>query len=58
MLSFIIVRGHLIPSESCRKKMSSLEKDRQDLQSTIEALQEGKYASPGVSVFIVCIWNF
>lgn len=25
----------------CRKKMSSLEKDRRDLQSTIDALQEG-----------------
>jgi hypothetical protein len=28
----------------CRKKMSSLERDRQDLQSTIDALQEGKHA--------------
>lgn len=27
--------------ECNRKKMSSLEKDRQDLQSTIDALQEG-----------------
>jgi chaperonin cofactor prefoldin len=31
----------MIQIESCRKKMSSLEKDRQDLQSTIDALQEG-----------------
>ena len=28
----------------CRKKMSSLERDRQDLQSTIDALQEGEHA--------------
>lgn len=30
--------------ESCRKKISSLEKDRQDLQLTINALQEGWFA--------------
>ena len=47
MLSSLIVIGHLISSESHRKKMSSLEKERQDLQSTIEALQEGKYANIG-----------
>jgi hypothetical protein len=28
-----------------RKKMSSLEKDRHDLQSTIDALQEGNQTS-------------
>ena len=31
----------MIQIEPRRKKMSSLEKDRQDLQSTIDALQEG-----------------
>lgn len=29
--------------ESCRKKVSSLEKERQDLQLTIDALQEGNH---------------
>lgn len=28
---------------SCRKKMSSLDKERQDLLQTIDALQEGKW---------------
>ena len=54
MLSSLIVIGHLISSESHRKKMSSLEKERQDLQSTIEALQEGKYANI-VFILFICM---
>lgn len=38
--------------ESRRKKMSSLEKDRQDLQSTIDALQEGS-----LTLFLVHFGN-
>lgn len=33
----------VIQIKSYRKKMSSLEKDRQDLQLTIDALQEGSH---------------
>lgn len=41
MVSTLVVIAHIIPSVSFRKKMSSIEKERQDFQSTIEALQEG-----------------
>lgn len=52
-LSTLIILELLMPSESCRKKLSSLEKERQDFQSTIEALQEGKYAN----IRCVCFYD-
>ncbi|KAB2031998.1 hypothetical protein ERO13_D05G319866v2 [Gossypium hirsutum] len=45
MLILLIVIGHLIHSKFYRKKMSSLEKERQDFLSTSETLKEGKYAN-------------
>ncbi|XP_039002026.1 protein BLISTER-like isoform X2 [Hibiscus syriacus] len=41
-VNFSDMKGCFIHFESCRNKMSSLEKERQDFLSTIEALQEEK----------------
>lgn len=52
LIYFIL--GHIkitFHNKYCRKKMSSLDKDRHDLQSTIEALQEGNQTT----LFSFCI---
>lgn len=48
ILGYIKITFH---NKYCRKKMSSLDKDRHDLQSTIEALQEGNQTT----LFSFCI---
>lgn len=44
-LVYLKILGHFritVHNTYCRKKMSSLDKERHDMQSTIDAFQEGK----------------